>query len=67
MPKPVLAALLGAAAGAGVGIALACDLRYPTERTVLTTAFAEVGSAYRATTASPDSSPVRSAPPVPGS
>lgn len=43
MPKPVIAALPGAAAGAGLGIALACDLRYASERTVLTTAFVKVG------------------------
>ena len=43
MPKPVLAALPGAAAGAGLGIALACDLRYAAESAVLTTAFAKVG------------------------
>ena len=43
MPKPVLAALPGAAAGAGLGIALACDLRYAAPSAVLTTAFAKVG------------------------
>jgi 2-(1,2-epoxy-1,2-dihydrophenyl)acetyl-CoA isomerase len=43
MPKPVLAALPGAAAGAGLGIALACDLRYAASSAVLTTAFAKVG------------------------
>lgn len=43
MPKPVLAALPGATAGGGLGIALACDLRYACERTVLTTSFARVG------------------------
>lgn len=43
MPKPVLAALPGPAAGAGLGIALACDLRYAAESAVLTTAFAKVG------------------------
>lgn len=41
--KPVLAALPGAAAGAGLGIALAADLRIGCPRTVLTTAFAKVG------------------------
>ena len=43
MPKPVLAALPGSAAGAGLGIALACDLRYAAPGAVLTTAFAKVG------------------------
>lgn len=43
MPKPVLAALPGPAAGAGLGIALACDLRYAAPDAVLTTAFAKVG------------------------
>jgi 2-(1,2-epoxy-1,2-dihydrophenyl)acetyl-CoA isomerase len=41
--QPVIAALPGAAAGAGLGFALAADLRIGTPRTVLTTAFARVG------------------------
>src|SRR5882724_6124107 len=43
IPKVTLAAVNGAAAGAGLSIALACDLRIASEKAKLTTAFAKVG------------------------
>ena len=43
MPKPTVASLPGAAAGAGLSLALSCDLRIASENAILTTAFAKVG------------------------
>lgn len=43
MPKPTLAIISGAAAGAGLALALACDLRFCLDTAKLTTAFAKIG------------------------
>lgn len=42
-PKPVLAAIPGPVAGAGLALALACDMRIMSDEAVFTTAFARVG------------------------
>lgn len=45
MPKPTIAVLRGAAAGAGLALALSCDFRLALPQAKLTTAFAKVGLA----------------------
>jgi 2-(1,2-epoxy-1,2-dihydrophenyl)acetyl-CoA isomerase len=45
MPKPTLAVLPGAAAGAGLSLAMSCDLRLMASNAFMTTAFAKVGFA----------------------
>jgi len=44
MPKPTLAVIPGACAGAGLGMALACDLRMAADSAKITTAFAKIGA-----------------------
>lgn len=44
LPKVTIAAFPGAAAGAGLSIGLACDLRIATEKAVITTAFSKIGA-----------------------
>ncbi len=44
MPKPTLAIIPGPAAGAGLSLALACDMRFALDTAKLTTAFGKIGA-----------------------
>ena len=44
MPKPTVALINGAAAGAGLVFALACDMRFSLDTAKLTTAFVKIGA-----------------------
>lgn len=45
LEKPIVGAINGAAAGAGLGLALACDIRYASENAKFLTAFIGIGLA----------------------
>jgi 2-(1,2-epoxy-1,2-dihydrophenyl)acetyl-CoA isomerase len=43
MEKPVIASINGPAAGAGLGVALACDMRFASETAMFTVGFSRIG------------------------